>query len=60
MGVRFFRNEQALYMFDPDTFRVYRFESGRWVLSDDIRLREEIRFRSIEVSCAEAMQVACG
>mgnify|MGYP005843183831 CR=1 FL=1 len=34
MGVRFFGNEQAIYMFDPDTFRVYRFDSGRWVLSD--------------------------
>jgi hypothetical protein len=35
MSVRFFRNQKIFYMFDPDTFRVYRFESGRWVRSDD-------------------------
>lgn len=60
MSVRFFRHDHSLYMFDPDTFQVYRFECGRWVLSEDPTLREEIRFRSVEVSCAEALQVACG
>jgi hypothetical protein len=57
MSVRFFRHDHSLYMFDPDTFQVYRFDSGRWVLSEDAMLREEIRFRSVEVSCAEALPV---
>lgn len=60
MSVRFFRHDHSLYMFDPDTFRVYRLERGHWALLEDSALREEIRLRSIEVSCAEALQAACG
>ena len=47
-------------MFDPDTFQVHRFEDGRWVLTDDLTLREDIRFRSVEVSCLEVQRAACG
>lgn len=60
ISVQFFRAEESLYMFDPDTFQVHRFEDGRWVLTDDLTLREDIRFRSVEVSCLEVQRAACG
>jgi hypothetical protein len=60
MSLQFFRAEESLYMFDPDTFQVHRFEDGRWVPTDDLSLRENIRFRSVEVSCPEVQQAACG
>lgn len=60
MSVQFFRAENSLYMFDPETFQVYCCENGRWILTDDLTLREDIRFRSVEVSCLEVQQAACG
>jgi hypothetical protein len=47
-------------MFDPDTFKVYLYDAGRWVESDDLKLREDIRFRSVELSQNEALQRARG
>ncbi len=57
---KFFQNDNALCMFDPDTFKVYRYDAGRWVESDDLELREDIRFHSIELSRKEALERACG
>ena len=57
-SVAFFRNNHAIYMFDPETFKVYVCEGGRWLESDDPGLREDIRFRSIELSQAEVWQRA--
>lgn len=50
---KFFQNDHALCMFDPDTFKVYPYDAGRWVESDDLKLREDIRFRSIEIQCRD-------
>lgn len=36
----FFENDHAVCMFDPDTFKVYLYDAGRWVESDDLKLRE--------------------
>lgn len=60
MSIRFFCSDNSLFMFDPETYHVHRFEEGRWVLTEDPALREDIRFRSEEVSCAEAQHAACG
>ncbi len=56
VSVKFFRNDHALCMFDPDTFKIYLCDGGRWVESDDLNLREEIRLRSIELSRNEALR----
>jgi hypothetical protein len=56
----FFENDHAVCMFDPDTFKVYLYDAGRWVESDDLKLREDIRFRSVELSQNEALQRARG
>ena len=54
--VQFFRKEQVIYLFDRETFKVYVCEGARWAESDDPTLREDIRFRSIELSRREALQ----
>jgi hypothetical protein len=58
--VKFFRNANAVFMFDPETFQVYQYNAGRWVQSNDLKLREDIRLCSAEVSHREALQLACG
>ncbi|MGE5258475.1 MAG: hypothetical protein ACM3KE_17495 [Hyphomicrobiales bacterium] len=57
-SVKYFRNDQAIYMFDPETFKVYVRDGGGWLESDDPGLREDIRFRSIELSRAEVLKRA--
>lgn len=59
-SVKFFQNGHAVFLFDPDTFKVYLYAAGRWVESDDMKLREDIRFRSLELSRKEALQRVCG
>lgn len=56
VSVKFFQNNHVVCMFDPDTFKVYLYDAGRWVESDDPELREDIRFRSVELSSDEAMK----
>lgn len=58
--VKFFRNANTVFMFDPENFQVYRYDAGRWVQSSDLKLREDIRLCSVEVSRREALQLACG
>lgn len=50
MSVTFFRNDRILCMFDPETFKLYLYQHGAWVESDDAKLREDIRFSSVELS----------
>ena len=59
ISLKFFRNDHAVCMFDPDTFKVYLYDAGRWIQSDDLALREDIRFRSVELSRDEAMKGRC-
>ena len=56
VSVKFFRNEHALCMFDPDTFKIYLYDADQWVESDDLKLREAIRLSSVELSREEALQ----
>jgi hypothetical protein len=42
-------------MFDPETFQIHLYQRGCWVESDDPMLREDIRFRSIELSRDQAL-----
>ena len=56
VSVKFFRKEHALCMFDPDTFKIYLYNEDRWVESDDLKLREEIRLSSVELSRNEALR----
>jgi len=57
MSVKFFRNTHTLYKFDPETFQIHLYQRGCWVESNDPRLREDIRFRSVELSRKEALQL---
>lgn len=59
VSVKFFQKDHAVCMFDPDTFKVYLHAAGRWVESEDLALREDIRFRSVEISRNEALRHAC-
>jgi hypothetical protein len=58
MSVKYFRNGHTLYMFDPDTFQIHLYQDGRWVQADDSTLREDIRFRSVELSNRQALQLS--
>ena len=55
MSTKFFRNDHTLCMFDPETFQIHLYQHGSWVESDDPTLREDIRFRSVEVSRDKAL-----
>jgi hypothetical protein len=58
MSVQFFRNDETVCMFDPETYQMYLRQGGSWVESNDLQLRENIRFRSIELSRKEALQLS--
>jgi hypothetical protein len=58
MSVKFFRSDGTICMFDPDTFKIHLYQHGGWVESDDPKLREDIRFRSVELSREEALQLS--
>jgi hypothetical protein len=58
MSVTFFRNDRVLCMFDPETFKLYLYQHGSWVESEDPKLREDIRFSSVELSREEALRRA--
>jgi hypothetical protein len=60
MSVTFFRNDRILCMFDPETFKLYLNQHGSWVESDDPKLREDIRFSSVELSREEARRALAG
>jgi hypothetical protein len=45
VAVKFFQNNHVVCMFDPDTFKVYLYDAGRRVESDDPDLREDIRMQ---------------
>jgi len=59
MSVKFFRNDRFLCMFDPETFKMYLYQQGRWIESRDPAVREDIRLRSVELSRREALGHAC-
>jgi hypothetical protein len=46
-------------MFDPDTFKIYLHDGDRWVESDDLKLREDIRLSSVELSREQALHSCC-
>ncbi|MCU0591874.1 MAG: hypothetical protein MUC57_10410 [Desulfobacterales bacterium] len=58
MSIKFFRNDHTLCMFDPETFQIHLYQHGCWVESDDPMLREDIRFRSVELSRDQALQLS--
>lgn len=55
MSVKFFRSTHTLCMFDPETFKIHLYQHGCWVESHDPALREDIRFRSVELSREQAL-----
>jgi hypothetical protein len=56
MSPKFFRNDRAMCMFDPDTFKLYRHQAGCWVEGTDSEARERVRLRSIELIREQARQ----
>jgi hypothetical protein len=58
MSVQFFRSDGTICMFDPETFKIHLYQGAGWVESDDPELREDIRFRSVELSRDQAHQLS--
>ncbi len=58
MSVKFFRSDGTICMFDPETFKIHLYQGAGWVESDDPELREDIRFRSVELSRDQALQLS--
>lgn len=58
MSVKFFRNDRTLCMFDPDTYKIHLYQCGTWIESNDLQLREDIRFRSVELSRKEVLRMS--
>ncbi len=58
MSVKYFNNDHSLYMFDPETFQIHLYQHGTWVATDDSTLREDIRFRSVELSHGQALELS--
>jgi len=60
LSVKFFQNGHTVCLFGPDPFKVYLYATSRWVESDDMNLREDIRFHSMELSRKVSLQCARG
>jgi hypothetical protein len=45
-------------MFDPDTYKIHLYQGGTWIESNDLQLREDIRFRSVELSRKEVLRMS--
>jgi hypothetical protein len=55
MSIKFFRNQRALFMFDPETYKTFVYQAGRWVESNQPDCLDEIRFRTVEISMSEIL-----
>jgi len=53
MSVKFFAMIVLVHV-RPETFKMYLYRDGRWIESK-IRIREDIRLRSVELSRKEAL-----
>jgi hypothetical protein len=59
MSTKFFRNHRAVYKFDPENCKSFVYQGGVWrELNEPDRL-DEIRYRTVELSLAEAAS-RCG
>jgi hypothetical protein len=45
-------------MFDPDSYKIHLYQGGAWIESNDLQLREDIRFRSVELSRKEVLRLS--
>lgn len=55
MSIKFFRNQRALFMFEPETYKTFVYQAGRWVESNQPDCLDEIRFRTVEISMSEIL-----
>jgi hypothetical protein len=53
MSNKFFRNDRALFMFDPETYEIFVYKAGRWVKTKESDCLDEIRFRTVELSISQ-------
>ena len=53
MSNKFFRNQNVLFMFDPETYRTFVYNTGKWVETKESDCLDEIRFRTVELSISE-------
>jgi hypothetical protein len=53
MSNKFFRNQRAVFMFDPETYRAFVYKAGKWVETNESDCLDEIRFRTVELSISE-------
>jgi hypothetical protein len=54
MSIKFFRGARDVYKFDPETSQSFVYLGGVWQELKEPEFIEEIRFRTIELSLAEA------
>jgi hypothetical protein len=55
MSIKFFRNHRTLFMFDPETYKTFVYQAGKWVESNEPDCLDEIRFRTVELSMSEVL-----
>ena len=53
MSNKFFRNDRALFMFNPETYEIFVYKAGSWVETKESDCLDEIRFRTVELSISE-------
>ena len=57
MSIKFFRNTDRLFKFDPDTCQCFACEAGIWIELKEFEQLDEVRYRTVELSPSEAL---CG
>jgi hypothetical protein len=58
MSEKFFTGENALFMYDPESYTVFTFSGRRWEKTLDADLIRTVRFKSKEISKTAAMTIA--
>jgi hypothetical protein len=54
MSIKFFKGGRDVYKFDPESFKSFVYRAGGWQELKAPEHIEEIRFRTVELSLAEA------
>jgi len=54
MSIKFFRGARGVYKFDPETCQSFVYLGGAWRELKEPEFIEEIRYRTVELTLAEA------
>jgi hypothetical protein len=56
MSIKFFKSQRALFMFDPETYKIFIHQEGKWLESNDPDCHEEVRFHTVELSMSTILE----